>query len=73
MTLLETRGYIQGKLDCMNKCDVFNREDTHNKELCDSCDYCYSQGTFREQKEAFEIAIEVINDAWEIGNIRKST
>lgn len=24
MTESEAKGFIQGKLDCMNKCDVFN-------------------------------------------------
>ena len=60
MTESEARGYIQGKLDCMNKCDVFEREHSRNKDLCDSCDYCYSQGNFGQQKEAFEFAINAL-------------
>ena len=62
MTESEARGYIQGKLNCMNKCDVFEREDKlkYNKDICDDCDYCYSQGNFGQQKEAFEIAIEAL-------------
>lgn len=60
MTEIEARGYIQGKLNCMNKCDVFEREDSENTDLCDSCEYCYSQGNFGNQKEAFEIAMQAL-------------
>ena len=60
MTENEARGYIQGKLNCMNKCDVFEREHSENKDLCDNCEYCYSQGNFGNQKEAFEIAIQAL-------------
>ena len=71
MTEIEARGYIQGKLNCINKCGVFEREDSENKDLCDNCEYCYSQGNFGKQKEAFEFAIkalekqEKIKDAFE--------
>ena len=60
MTESEARGFIQGKLDCMKKCDIFNREDKHSNNECDNCDYCYSQGNFGEQKEAFQIAINAL-------------
>lgn len=60
MMIDEAMEIIQGKLDCMEKCDVFNREDKHRNNECDSCDYCYSQGNFREQKEAFQIAINAL-------------
>ena len=50
----EAKGFVQGKLDCMNKRDVFVCK---YSDECDSCQYCYSQGTFREQKEAFQMAI----------------
>ena len=60
MTESEARGYIQGKLNCMNKCDVFEREHSENTDLCDNCEYCYSQGTFVQQKEAFEVAIKAL-------------
>ena len=60
MTESEAKGFIQGKLDCMKKCGVFNKEDIENKDLCDDCNYCYSQGTFREQKEAFSVAINAL-------------
>ena len=60
MTESEARGYIQGKLNCMNKCDVFEREHSYNTDLCNSCDYCYSQGNFGNQKGAFEIAIKAL-------------
>lgn len=51
---------IKGKLDCMNKCGVFEREDAKNSNLCDLCDYCYAQGNFGEQRKAFNIAIQVL-------------
>ena len=60
MTESEAKGFIQGKLDCMKKCGVFNKEDIENKDLCDDCHYCYSQGNFGNQKEAFEVAIQAI-------------
>ena len=60
MTESEAKGFIQGKLDCMNECGVFNREDITKKDLCDYCDYCYSQGNFGEQKEAFQMAINAL-------------
>lgn len=59
MTENEAKGCIQGKLDCMIKCDVFDCKGT---EECDSCSYCYSQGTFGEQKKAFDIAIKALNE-----------
>ena len=57
MTESEAKDIIQGKLDCMKKCDTF---DCLNSDDCDECDYCYAQGTFGEQKEAFEIAIQTL-------------
>ena len=54
---MEARDIIQGKLDCMKKCDTF---DCLNSDDCDECDYCYAQGTFVDQKEAFEIAIQAL-------------
>ena len=60
MTEIEAMGYILGKLNCMNKCDVFEREHSENTDLCDSCEYCYSQGNFGNQKGAFEIAIKAL-------------
>ena len=78
MTEIEARGYIQGKLNCMNKCDVFEREDSENTDLCDSCEYCYSQGNFGNQKEAFEIAMqalekqEKIKEAFELWKVKTS-
>lgn len=60
MTESEARGFIQGKLDCMEKCNVFEREHSYNTDLCDNCEYCYSQGTFGQQKEAFEFAIKAL-------------
>ena len=60
MTESEAKGFVQGKLDCMNKCGVFNKEDNISDDDCDNCEYCYSQGNFGEQKEAFQIAINAL-------------
>ena len=60
MTESEAKGFIQGKLDCMNKCGVFNKEDNISDNDCDNCEYCYSQGNFGNQKEAFQIALQVL-------------
>ena len=60
MTDSEAKGFVQGKLDCMEKCDVFNKEDKHSNNECELCDYCYSQGNFGEQKEAFQMAIQAL-------------
>ena len=60
MTESEAKGFIHGKLDCMNKCDVFNKEDKHRNNECDNCEYCYSQGNFGQQKEAFSVAINAL-------------
>ena len=60
MTEMESKGFVQGKLDCMEKCDVFNKEDKHHNNECELCDYCYSQGNFGEQKEAFQMAINAL-------------
>ena len=60
MTESESKDIIQGKLDCMKKCDIFNKEDNISDNDCDNCEYCYSQGNFGEQKEAFEIAMQAL-------------
>ena len=60
MTESEAKGFIQGKLDCMNKCGVFNKEDNIRDNDCDNCEYCYSQGNFGEQKEAFQMALQAL-------------
>ena len=60
MTESEAKGFIQGKLDCMKKCNVFEREHSYNTDLCDNCEYCYSQGNFGNQKEAFSVAINAL-------------
>ena len=60
MTESEAKGFVQGKLDCMNKCNVFDREHSYNTDLCDDCHYCYSQGNFGNQKEAFSMAIKAL-------------
>ena len=60
MSESEARGFIQGKLDCMNKCGVFNKEDNISDNDCDNCEYCYSQGNFGNQKEAFQMALQAL-------------
>lgn len=60
MTESEAKGFVQGKLDCMQKCNVFEREHSYNTDLCDNCEYCYSQGNFGNQKEAFSMAINAL-------------
>ena len=60
MTESEAKGFVQGKLDCMKKCDIFNKEDNISNNDCDNCEYCYSQGNFGEQKEAFSVAIQAL-------------
>ena len=57
MTKNEARGFILGKLNCMERCDRF---DCNNTDECDNCEYCYSQGNFWEQKEAFHMAINAL-------------
>ena len=69
MTEIEAKGFIQGKLDCMEKCDVFNKEDKHRNNECDNCEYCYSQGNFGEQKEAFHMAINALEKQEKIKSI----
>ena len=44
----------------MEKCNVFEREHSYNTDLCDNCEYCYSQGNFGNQKEAFSVAINAL-------------
>ena len=63
MTESEAKGFIQGKLDCMKKCDVFNKEDNTIDNDCDNCEYCYLQGNFDNQKEAFQMAIKALNQS----------
>ena len=60
MTEIEAKGFVQGKLDCMEKCGVFNKEDNTSDNDCDNCEYCYSQGNFGNQKEAFQMAINAL-------------
>ena len=61
MVASEAKGFIQGKINCMNKCGVFNKEDKSYYYDCDYCEYRYSQGTFGDQKEAFQMAINALN------------
>ena len=60
MTESEEKGFVQGKLNCMKKCGVFNKEDNISDKDCDNCEYCYSQGNFGNQKEAFQMAINAL-------------
>lgn len=59
MTVQEAKGFIQGKIDCMDRCDVF---DCKHTDECESCNYCYSQGNFGEQKNALKFAIECMKE-----------
>ena len=68
----EAKGFIQGKLDCMNKCNVFEREHSYNTDLCDNCEYCYSQGNFGNQKEAFSMAINALEKQEKIKDLLDS-
>ena len=72
MTENEAKGFVQGKLDCMNKCDIFNKEDKHSDNDCDNCEYCYSQGNFGNQKEAFQIAINALEKQEKIKDLLDS-
>lgn len=63
MTYKEAMDFIQGKLNCMKKCGVFNKEDSIRTN-CDDCEYCYTQGNFGEQLEAFELAVNALNDVY---------
>ena len=69
MTESEAKGFIQGKLDCMNKCGVFNKEDNISDNDCDNCEYCYSQGNFGNQKEAFQMAINALENQEKINEM----
>ena len=44
----------------MKKCDIFNKEDNTSDNDCYNCEYCYSQGNFGEQKEAFQMALQAL-------------
>lgn len=60
MTEIETKKIIEGKLACMTKCGVFEREKHINSMDCDECSYCYEQGNFGQQKEALQVAIQAL-------------
>ena len=68
----EAKGFIQGKLNCMKKCGVFNKEDNINYNDCDYCNYCYSQGNFWQQKEAFNMAINALEKQEKIKDLLDS-
>ena len=68
----EAKGFIQGKLNCMKKCGVFNKEDNINYNDCDYCNYCYSQGNFGQQKEAFNMAINALEKQEKIKDLLDS-
>lgn len=68
MTEQMAKECIQGKLDCMKTCDVF---DCKNTDECDNCIYCYSQGNFGEQKKAFETAIQALEEIQQYRAIEK--
>lgn len=53
MTEKEAKVFLQGKLNCLKKCDV-------PPDDCGECEYCCAQGTRKEQEEALELAICVL-------------
>ena len=60
MTEIGAKKIIEGKFACMTKCGVFERDQHINSMDCDNCSYCYEQGNFGQQKEAFQIAIKAL-------------
>ena len=60
MTEIEAKNIIEGKLACMTKCGVFERDQHINSMDCDNCSYCYEQGNFGQQKEALQVAINAL-------------
>ena len=60
MTEIEAKKIIEGKLACMTKCGVFERDQHINSMDCDNCSYCYEQGDFGQQKEALQVAIQAL-------------
>lgn len=60
MTEIEAKKIIEGKLACMTKCGVFERDQHINSMDCDNCSYCYEQGNFGQQKEALQVAIKAL-------------
>ena len=72
MTESEAKGFVQGKLDCMKKYWIFNKEDNDNDNDCDNCEYCYSQGNFGNQKEAFQMAINALEKQKKIKDLLDS-
>lgn len=60
MTNRQASEFLQGRLNCMKKCGVFERQQKYEKDECEHCNYCYAQGNFGEQKDALAIAIMVL-------------
>lgn len=65
MTYKEAIDFIEGKINCMKKCIVFYKEEELTYRVdCDNCKYAYTQGNFDEQLEAFELAVNALNDVY---------
>lgn len=75
MDIEKALGMLQNKLLCMQQCDTFNREDKYNQDDCDNCEYCYGQGNFGEQKQAFQKIIDYLKESLDIGtsNVESDT
>lgn len=58
MTLQEAKDMIKAKLTCLELDSDIEGCDGD----CKDCEYSYTQGTFREQKEAFKIAIKGLEE-----------
>lgn len=71
MTEIEAKKIIKGKLACMTKCGVFEREQHINSMNCDNCSYCYEQGNFGQQKEALQVAINALEKMENIKTVIK--
>ena len=57
MTEIEAKEILHSKLCCMELENTSLPEKRCNQD-CDNCNYCYGQGTFREQEEALVMAIK---------------
>lgn len=61
MTENEAKGMLQAKLTCM-ELELLSSVEKGCDNDCDSCEYCYAQGTVRESKKAIEMAIQALEE-----------
>ena len=59
MTENEAKGMLQAKLTCM-ELELLSSIEKGCDNDCDSCEYCYAQGTVGEHKKAVEMAIQAL-------------